>query len=131
MLYPNQFTVDEAWIVFTLNDEPIHTIQDGDFNFLALMDAASCYILGSSTVPASQGEPTREQAAKLLHTGRALKNSIPEKLFIPEAMAGRYLIAEAELLGIDVLRVTDKDLLPIIGEARQVFRARFGRPGAM
>jgi hypothetical protein len=28
MLHPNQFQINEAWIVFKLNDEPIHTELD-------------------------------------------------------------------------------------------------------
>ena len=52
MLHPNQFQVNEAWIAFKLNDEPIHAELDGDFSFLALMDAASCFILSSAPVAA-------------------------------------------------------------------------------
>ncbi|MCY1381805.1 hypothetical protein D9M69_697600 [compost metagenome] len=52
MLHPNQFTVNEAWIAFRLNDAPIQTDADGAFNCLALMDAASCFILGTEFVPA-------------------------------------------------------------------------------
>ena len=45
-VHPNQFHVDEAWIVFKLNDEPLRTDRDGLFNIICLMDAASCFILG-------------------------------------------------------------------------------------
>ncbi len=45
MLHPNQFQVNEAWIAFQLNDAPIHTRSDGDFNCIALMDAASCFMM--------------------------------------------------------------------------------------
>jgi hypothetical protein len=49
VLHPNQFQVNEAWIVFKLNDEPLHTVRDGDFDFIALMDAASGFIVSSSS----------------------------------------------------------------------------------
>jgi len=49
VLHPNQFQVNEAWIAFKLNGDPIHTEHDGDFNFFALMDAASCFLLGSTS----------------------------------------------------------------------------------
>lgn len=39
MLHPDQFHVNEAWIAFQLNDRPMHTEQDGDFDILAFMDA--------------------------------------------------------------------------------------------
>ena len=51
MLHPRQFQVSEAWIVFKLNDAPIRTEQDGDFDFVTLMDAASCFVLDASGAP--------------------------------------------------------------------------------
>jgi hypothetical protein len=53
VLHPEQFEVNEAWIAFQLNGAPIRTEDDGDFNFIALMDAASCFILGSEFIAAS------------------------------------------------------------------------------
>lgn len=41
MFDPGQFQINEAWIVFKLNDAPVITEVDGDFNVLALMDAAT------------------------------------------------------------------------------------------
>ena len=38
MLHPNQFTVNETWIAFRLNDAPIQTDADGAFNCLGLME---------------------------------------------------------------------------------------------
>ena len=39
-LHPNQFQVNEAWIVFQLNETPIHTAKDGSFNCICLMSEA-------------------------------------------------------------------------------------------
>jgi hypothetical protein len=69
VLHPNQFQVNEAWIAFQLNDEPIHTEQDGSFNCVALMDAASCLILGSELVPLDESEPSQSNARRLLKEG--------------------------------------------------------------
>ncbi len=49
---PNQFQPNETWIAFKLNDAPVFTGADGDFNVLALMDAASCFILSTELFPA-------------------------------------------------------------------------------
>jgi len=57
MLQPDQFEVNEAWIAFKLNDVPIHTATDGDFNFLALIDAASCFLLCFVPLPLDGGCP--------------------------------------------------------------------------
>jgi hypothetical protein len=62
MLHPDKFRVNEAWIVFKLSDVPIRTEADGDFDFIALMDAASCFILSSETVPVRQVELTKMEA---------------------------------------------------------------------
>ena len=130
MLHPNQFKVNEAWIVFKLNEEPIHTEQDGDFNFLALMDAASCFILSSTPVPASQTEPTQLESKRLLNEGQAHKKRWPKSLFVPMEQAAQFLVAEAERLGIGVVRVAEERLSPFIGEAQERFRERFGSQGA-
>ncbi len=126
MLHPNQFEVNEAWIAFQLNDEPIHTEQDGDFNFLALMDAASCFILSSTPFAAAQAGPSQLEVKRLLKEGQAHKKQWPKTLFISEERAARFLVVEAEKLGIGVVRVAEAELLPFIGEAQAGFRERFG-----
>ena len=126
MLHPNQFQVNEAWIVFKLNDAPIATGQDGDFNFIALMDAASCFILSSTPIPVLAAEPSKMEAKRLLKEGQAHKQELPKTIFIPGALPAKILVAEAERQGITVVRVPENQLRPFIGEARQVFRERFG-----
>lgn len=56
LLHPNQFQVNEAWIVFRLNDEPIRTERDGSFHVAALMDAASCFIFGTEFISSDVSE---------------------------------------------------------------------------
>ncbi len=60
MIEPSQFQVNEAWIAFKLNDAPTLTEEDGDFNVLALMDVASCYILGTEFVSTGLAEPSEQ-----------------------------------------------------------------------
>lgn len=130
MLHPNQFQVNEAWIVFKLNDEPIHTVRDGDFDFIALMDAASCFIVSSSPTPSSAGELTRMKAKRMLKQGKAHKNQLPRTLFVPKHQPAQHLKAEAESQGITVVQVPEDQLLLFIGEAREGFRECFGVGGA-
>ena len=82
MLHPQQFEVNEAWIAFRLNGTPVRTERDGDFNCIALMDAASCFILGSQFIPASAPEPTRAQFRCLLQNAQRHKQQLPDTLFI-------------------------------------------------
>jgi hypothetical protein len=126
VLHPNQFEVNEAWIAFKLNERPIHTERDGDFNFFALMDAASCFILSSAPVAAKSAEPGKLDSRRLLKQGQAHKRQWPKTLFVPSEQPATLLVAEAEGLGIGVVRVAEDQLLPFIGEARQGFKERFG-----
>ena len=78
MFAPDQFHVNEAWIAFKLNDAPVSTAEDGDFNVLALMDAASCLILGAEFVPADSMEPSQLESKRLLKSGKSHKDALPE-----------------------------------------------------
>ncbi len=129
MLHPNQFQVNEAWIAFKLNDEPIHIEQDGDFDFIALMDAASCFILSSAPVPTKLAEPTQMESRLLLKQGQAHKKQWPKTLFVSAKQPAQFLAAEAERLGIGVVRVAKDQLLLFVGDAKEEFRARFGSGG--
>lgn len=122
MLHPDQFEVNEAWIAFRLNDEPIHTEQDGSFNCVCLMDAASCFILGNAMVPAHEAEPSQSEATRLLKTGWAHKKKMPKTLFVPKGQFGTNLTAAAQRESIDVVSVREDQLLVFIGEARQSFK---------
>jgi hypothetical protein len=128
MLHPNQFKVNEAWIAFRLNDVPIHTDQDGDFDFVALMDAASCVILSSTPIPSAQLEPNAAESKRLLDDGQNHKGLLPKTLFVPVELPAELLAAEAKRLDIEIIRVTKEQLLPFIGEALESFRESFGQP---
>ncbi len=119
---PNQFQVNETWIAFKLNDVPVSTSADGDFNVLALMDAASCFILSIECFHASSLEPSLMESKRLLKAGKSHKQQYPKSIFIPTNQEANILTTEAELQGIAVVRVPEKQLLVLIGEALQTFR---------
>lgn len=124
MLEPNQFRVNEAWIAFQLNDTPIRT-DDGDFNCLALMDAASCFLLCFEFIPALAAEASTMEVRRLLKKGQSHKQRLPSKLFIPSEQTADALAAEATRQKIAVRRVPESELFVFIGEARAGFRERF------
>jgi len=125
MLHPQQFEVNEAWIAFRLNDAPVRTEHDGDFDCIALMDAASCFILGSQFIPATSREPTRAQFRLLLKNAQRHKQQLPGTLFIAREDIADLMAHEATQQNIDVVRVPESELLAFIGEARQTFAERF------
>jgi hypothetical protein len=129
MLHPAQFAVNEAWLAFKLNETPIRTELDGDFNCIALMDAASCFILGNTFARVGEPEPSKMAVRRLLKEAKAHKREFPKTLFIPSGQFNRILAAEAEHEGIAVIRVPEDQLLAFIGEARESFKEHFGGGG--
>lgn len=120
------FKVNEAWIVFRLNEAPISTEADGDFNVIALMDAASCFILGAEFVSATSAEPTEMEVRRLIKSGKSHKQQLPKTLYIPDNQAADVLCNEAERNGIAVVRVPEDQLLVFISEAREGLKAHIG-----
>ena len=125
MLHPKQFEVNEAWIAFRLNSMPVRTERDGDFNCIALMDAASCFILGSEFVPVTAAEPTPPQFRRLLKAGQRHKEQLPKTLLIAREDMADLITREATHQNITVVRVPESELLIFIAEARQGFAERF------
>ena len=119
MLHPSKFKVNEAWIAFKLNEAPISTETDGDFNVIALMDAASCFILGAEFVPVTSAEPSEKEVKRLIKSGKSHKQQLPKTLYIPVNQVADVLCTEAERNGISVVRVPEDQLLVFISEARE------------
>jgi len=129
MIHPNQFKVNEAWIPFKLNDAPIITDRDGDFNMIALMDAASCFILSTLSVSAMAEQLTELESKELLEKGWIHKQELPKTLIIPNHQVANLLQIEAESQGITVMRVPEDQLMLFIGEARTGFKEHLGGSG--
>jgi len=129
MIHPNQFKVNEAWIAFKLNDAPIITDRDGDFNTIALMDAASCFILSILSVSAMAVQLTELESKELLKNGWIHKQELPKTLIIPNHQVANLLQIETESQGITVVRVPEDQLMLFIGEARTGFKEHLGESG--
>jgi hypothetical protein len=121
-LHPSQFQPNEAWILFKLNGAPIQTEQDGAFNCIALMDAASCFILCNEFVRASESGPSKAEAQGLLRAGWEHQKKFPATLFVPAGQPYPIVSAEAERQGISVIPVREAQLHVFTGEAQQGFK---------
>jgi hypothetical protein len=126
MLHPKNYHVNETWIVFKLNDSPISTEEDGDFNCLVLMDAASCFIVSSAMIPTSETGPSQLESKRMLKQGKAHKNGLPKELIIPNEQHADFLASEAERLSITIVRLPESQLQVYTKEAREAFRDNFG-----
>jgi hypothetical protein len=127
MLHPNQYQVNEAWITFQLNDAPLMTEKNGDFNVIALMDAASCFILGIAYVATDSKEMSKMEAERLLKIGYGHKAQYPKELIIPNNQVANVLSKEAEKRGISVARVPELQLQVFISEARESFQEHISK----
>ena len=125
MLHPKQFEVNEAWVAFRVNDAPIRTDRDGDFNCIALMDAASCYILDLQLIPVTDVEPTRAQFRRMLKKAQRRKQQLPKTLFVARENVADLVALEATQQNIEVVRVSENELLIFTREARDAFAERF------
>lgn len=129
MLEPRHFELNEAWIVFQLNDTPIHTERDGDFDVMALIDAASGLILGSAFLRAGVQELSESEARALLAEGKSSNQQLPKTLFIPSEHPALNLALEAQRQDISVVRVLEDQLVLFTEEPRRAFRRRFNQSG--
>lgn len=127
MFDPSQFQVNEAWILFKLNDAPVITEADGDFNVLALMDAASCMIIGTEFVHADSSELSQLESKRLLKSGQSKKQQFPKKLFISANQVADLLSTEAERNNIYVVRIPKEQLFVFISQAREGFQQHVSR----
>jgi len=121
MLHPRQFGVNEAWILFCVNEEPIHTEVDGDFHCMVLMDAASCFILGMEMTSVLEAEMPAAQVRQLLEVGRAQGQQLPRTLFVVKGSGNRETAREAVGMGIEVVAVEEGELLVFTSSARELF----------
>jgi len=126
MLEPAQFAVNEAWIIFRLNEAPISTEADGDFNVFCLMDAASCYILSNEFVPIHLAGVPESAATRLVEAGRSQAQVLPQKLLIPLELEPCEVANLAEQFGAEVSRVPEAQLSPFTSEAKEGFLAHVG-----
>lgn len=122
VFHPNQYQVNETWVAFQLDGARVITDSDDDFNVFALMDAASCFILGTGFVPTNLKEFSQMEAKRLLESGYSHKKQYPKQLIIPDDQVANVLSAEAEHCGISVVRVPEDQLQLLIGEAREGFQ---------
>ena len=119
---PNDFSINQAWIVFQLSDAPITTEEEGDFHILGLMDAASCYMLGTEFVSVTNSEASQFQAKHLLRTGQSQSKQLPRQLIIHKKVEATAFTQEAKALGIESVHAASNEIWPIIREAVEGFR---------
>ncbi|QCF24844.1 hypothetical protein [Hydrocarboniclastica marina] len=124
---PSDFAHNEAWLLFQLNEAPVMTEADGDFNAMAIMEVATGMIFGMELVQVRVPGLPEFLSRKLLADAEAQSGSRPQKLFVASEYEADDLIRVAKVMGIAVERVPAKDLSGITQEAREGFAAHVSR----
>lgn len=98
----------------------------GDFNCIALMDAASCFLLASDLFPLRMPDADQLPIRRLLTQAKRHKQQLPKTLFVPKGDDAEILVDESLRQKIHVVSVPESELLIFIDDARQGFAERFG-----
>ncbi|MDT8429371.1 MAG: hypothetical protein RQ757_11450 [Pseudomonadales bacterium] len=120
---PSHFSQNEAWLLFQLNDVPVQTEADGDFNAIAIMEVTTGVILGMELVPVTMASMPEFLTRKLLAGAEGQAGSRPQKLFVAPEEGSDELVKVATAMKIEVESVPPDDLSAITREAREGFAA--------
>lgn len=120
---PSDFAHNEAWLLFQLNEAPVLTETDGDFNAMAIIEVATGMIFGMELVQVTMPGLPEFLSRRLLADAEGQAGSRPQKLFIASGYDAEDLVKVAKAMGIEIERVPAKDLSGITKEAREGFAA--------
>jgi len=125
MVSPDDFRVNEAWVVVRVNDEFMF-VKDEPHDVYALMEAASTYVFGNIMVRVVDRAPKKKDVKALFKNAWAAKKQWAKRLIITEnAPVENAFKMEAEKNGLSVEIVPLSELEPIVGEFKESFRAQF------
>lgn len=128
MLTPDQFYVNEAWIVFQINEEFLY-VQAEPYNIYMLLDAASTYVLGHVLSRAVDEAPEQKDVQDLFRKAWEAKGQWAKQLILPEESGVEDVFRQqAEKNGLSIKTVPESELEPIIGPLKESFASDFMRP---
>jgi hypothetical protein len=123
LIDPHEYDRNEAWLLFWLNDAPVRTESDGDFNVMAIMDVGTGLILGMEFVGVLKEELSELESRKLLASAESKAGSRPQQLLVDSEQKVAQLIGAASAMGLEVILESGSNLNPITQEAREGFAA--------
>ena len=122
-----QYLMNEAWVLFQLNDKPIETELDGDLNVFAIMDVASRLAFGMEFVSVLAEEPSEFEAKKLLDSSELQAGARPKYLFMDSSKKLDQFARVVTLQGIKLVLEESRNLDLITEEIRTGFAIRVSR----
>ena len=128
MLTPDQFKVNDAWIVLRVNESFIF-VQDEPYDIYVLIDAASTYVLGHMLARVTDDIPKEKDVEILFQDAWEVKSEWPKKLIaIENDSAGNVFQREAQKNGLSFETHPLSELSPIVGPLKESFAANLGEP---
>jgi len=125
MLTPDQFRVNEAWIVVRVN-EAFLFVKDEPYDIYVLIDAASCYVFGHVLSRVTNEAPHEKDVEALFKKAWEAKNQWAEKLILTEnSIAEDVFRKQAEQNSLSVSIVPLSDLELIVGPLKESFASDF------
>ncbi|MCW8801117.1 MAG: hypothetical protein OQK71_09350 [Desulfobacter sp.] len=125
MFTPDQFEVNEVWIVIRINEDFLFVKED-PYDMFVLMDAASAYVLGFVFSKVVAEAPTVKDVEELFNNAWGAKRQWAKKLIVTdESVASNVFIQEAEKNGIPFVIVPISDLSSIVEPLKESFEKDF------
>ena len=125
MFTPDQFRVNEAWIIIRVNDEFLF-IEDEPHDVYVLMDACSLYAFGYMLSCVADETPNEKDVKALFEKAWSAKKQWAEGLIVTEnSIAESVFRKQAQKNGLSVEIVPLADLEPIVGSLRELFASGF------
>jgi hypothetical protein len=125
MFAPDQFEVNEVWIVIRINEDFLFVKED-PYDMFVLMDAASAYVLGFVFSKVVAEAPTVKDVEELFNNAWGAKRQWAKKLIVTdESVASNVFIQEAEKNGIPFVIVPISDLSSIVEPLKESFEKDF------
>lgn len=124
MLSPNNYRVNEAWIVAKINNIPFQ-VQNDEYDVYVLLDAGSTYVFGQA-LSKVDGSATIEEVAALFDTAWQGKQQWPEKIMVTDnSNTSAIFEAQAKKIGLPVIHMPIAEIELIVGELMSLFNAQF------
>ena len=127
MLTPDQFAVNEAWIVVKVNDAHLF-VKDDPYDMYVIMDAGSTYVLGHALSKVSEGSPQEEDVEAIFKKGWEAKQQWPKRLIVTgKSSAENIFKVIAEKHGMAIEKVSLSSLATLVKPLKDSFASSFNR----
>jgi hypothetical protein len=124
MYTPEEFQVNQTWLAFKANDEPLMLGDGSEYNLYGLMDAGSCFVFG--VLPAGENTPDVREVEELFTRAEQMKNECARELFITDRSDSLAVFKEvAEAKGMTARHVPASKFQAMIVPFREAMLESF------